>query len=159
MPNARMECRLDRSTDRQRVLSSARSVPDTERSGESSGHHATPAMMLSLTAREEARALAFPIGESAIRGDIDCSCVDVLSSLSLANYMNLRKRYCIPESISILRPLADDLSTRPRKGYAAIHEASLRGGVRLPFQSVIQDLLVRLGLHASQMSPFSTGWS
>ena len=68
--------------------------------------------------------------------------------------MSMRKRYCIPDLISILRPLPDDLPTRPRKGYAALHKASLRGGLRLPFQPVIQDLLVRLGVHASQMSPF-----
>ena len=55
--------------------------------------------------------------------------------------------------MSILRPLPDDLPTRPRKGYAAVHEASLRGGLRLPFQPVIQELLVRLRVHASQMSP------
>ena len=67
--------------------------------------------------------------------------------------MSMRKRYGIPESVSILRKLPDDRPTRPRKGYAAIHEASLRGGLRLPFQPVIQDLLVRLGVHASQMSP------
>ena len=110
--------------------------------------------MLSLTAREEARALAFPVGESTICDDIDCSGVDVPSSLSLASFMSLRKRYCIPESISILRPLPDDLPTRPRKGYSTVHEASLHGGLRLPFQPVIQDLLVLLGVHASQMSPF-----
>ena len=105
------------------------------------------------TAREEERASSFPIGEAAIRGGFDCSGVNFPSSLSLASFRGVRKLIRIPLSVSLLRPLPEDLPTRPRKGYAAVHEASLRGGLRLPFQSVIQDLLVRLNVHAAQMSP------
>ena len=63
--------------------------------------------------------------------------IDVPSSLSIISYKSLKKRYNIPEFVSILRPLPDDIPTRLRKGYATIHEASLRGGLRLPFQPVI----------------------
>ena len=88
-----------------------------------------------------------------MRGNFDCSGVDVPSLISIVSFKSLRKRYSIPDSVSILRPLPDDLPSRPRRGYAAVHEASLRGGLRLPFQPVIQELLVRLGVHALQMSP------
>ena len=97
--------------------------------------------------------LVIPFGETAIRDGFDCSGVDFPSSLSFASFRGLRKRFRIPPAVSLLRPLPDDLPTRPRKGYAVVHEASLRGGLRLPFHPVIQDLLVRLNVHAAQMSP------
>ena len=53
----------------------------------------------SSTTLEESRALAFPVGESAILGDFDCSGLDIPSSLSIASFGSLRKRYDISSSI------------------------------------------------------------
>ena len=130
-----------------------KSSANPEGSGEALLPRLPAAKARTPTAQEEEHASSFPIGEAAIRGGFDCSGVDFPSSLSLASFRGLRKRFSIPLSVSLLQPLPEDLPTRPRKGYAAVHEASLRGGLRLPFQSVIQDLLVRLNVHAAQMSP------
>lgn len=56
--------------------------------------------------------------------------------------------------MEIIRPLRDDRPYLLRSGFTAMHIAYLVGGLQLPWQLIVQELLSRFQVHASQMSPY-----